>query len=129
MSSMFLRVARWTMLVAMLATTGAHWALLQSVAWTEMLTQNLHSSSIQTAIQKTFDGKHPCAMCKAVATGQKSEKKSEFASQSQKLEFPPLKKVAAPIAPARFLLLPIEDFPAESFAHKPLLQPPRRFFV
>jgi hypothetical protein len=126
---MFVRVARWAMIVAMLATTGAHWALLQSVAWTEMLTQNLHSSSLHVAIQKTFDGKHPCAMCKAVASGQKSDQKPQFSFQSQKLEFPPLKKITVPTAPSRFLLLPIENFPAESFAQKPLLPPPRRFFV
>ncbi len=126
---MFVRIARWAMIVAMLSITGTHWALLQSVAWTGMLTQNLHSGSLQIAVEKTFDGKHPCSLCKAIAGGKKSEKRAEFSYESQKLVFPPLKTMNFPIAPSRFLLLPLEDSPAESFAQKPLLQPPRGFFV
>jgi hypothetical protein len=108
---------------------GAHWTLFQTVAWTTMLVDNLHSSSFQDAVTKTFDGKHPCCLCKVIAAGKQSEKKTEFSFQSQKLEFLPAKENLVLIAPTQFQLLPLENFSAISFAQKPLLQPPRGFFV
>ena len=68
---------------------GAHWALLQTVAWTTMLADNLRTHSLSESVARTFDGKYPCPICKAIAAGKKSEKKNEFTLQTQKLEFPP----------------------------------------
>jgi hypothetical protein len=116
-------------IVALVATTGLHWAALQSVAWTAMLADNLHAGSFCDAVTKTFDGQHPCCLCKAIAAGKQSEKKNEFSFQSQKLEFPPLAEKIILISPSQFQLLPLENFSADSFAQKPLLQPPRGFFV
>lgn len=45
---------------------GLHWALLQSMAWTGMLVQFASETGIVEALQKTFDGKHPCSICKFV---------------------------------------------------------------
>ena len=126
---MFKRIGKIFLLFVLVATLGAHWAALQTVAWTTMLADNLHSSSFCNAVTKTFDGKHPCSLCKAIAAGKQSEKKTEFSFPSQKLEFPPLKDNFVLIAPSQFQLLPLENFPAETSAQKPLLQPPRGFFV
>ena len=79
-------------MVALIAATGAHWALLQSVAWTTMLADNLRTHSLSESVARTFDGKYPCPLCKAIAAAKKSEKKSEFTLQTQKLEFPPIKE-------------------------------------
>ena len=108
---------------------GAHWALLQTVAWTTMLADNLCTHSVKEAVTETFDGNHPCPLCKAIAAGKKSENKTEFSLQSQKLEFPPVKENLALIAPSQFQLLPLANSFADSLAQKPLLQPPRGFFV
>jgi hypothetical protein len=108
---------------------GAHWAALQTVAWTAMLAGNLHSDSFCDAVTKTFDGQHPCCLCKAIAAGKQSEKKTEFSFQSQKLEFPPLKENFTLIAPSQLQPLPFKNFSAKFFAQKPLLQPPREFFA
>jgi len=94
-----------------------------------MLADNLQSNSFQVAAEKTFDGKHPCPICKAIAAGKQSEKKAELSFQSQKLEFPPANENFTLIAPTQFQLLPLEKFPVMSLAQKPLLQPPRGFFV
>jgi hypothetical protein len=125
----FKRLGKIFLVFALAAMLGAHWTLLQTVAWTAMLADNLHSSSFQIAAEKTFDGKHPCCLCKAIAAGKQSEKKTELSFQSQKLEFPPLKEKFTLIAPSQFQLLPLENSSAKSFAPKPLLQPPRGFFV
>ena len=71
------RIGKLVVIAALVATTGAHWTVLQTVAWTTMLADNLHSSSLPEALVKTFDGKHPCRLCKTIAAGKKSEKKSE----------------------------------------------------
>src|ERR1700691_3900323 len=108
---------------------GAHWALLQTVAWTTMLADNLCIHSVKEAVTETFDGNHPCCLCKAIAAGKQSEKKTEFSFQSQKLEFPPLKDNFVLFAPSQFQLLPLENSFAKSSVQKPLLQPPRTAFV
>jgi hypothetical protein len=125
----FKRLGKIFLVLALVAMLGAHWALPQTVAWTTMLADNLHSDSFCDAVTETFDGNHPCDICKAIAEGKQSEKKTEYSFQSQKLEFPPLNKNFALIAPSQFQLLPLENSAAKSFAQKPLLQPPRRFFA
>jgi hypothetical protein len=125
----FVRIGKIFLVLALVTMLGAHWALLQTVAWTTMLADNLCSHSAKEAVTETFDGKHPCCLCKAIAAGKQSEKKTDFSFQSQKLEFPPLRENFVLIAPMQFQLLPLENFFAKSLAQKPLLQPPRRFFV
>ena len=126
---MLARFGKIFLVLALVAMLGAHWAALQTVAWTTMLADNLHSGSFCSAVTKTFDGRHPCPLCKAIAAGKQSEKKSEFSFRSQKLEFPPLKENFALIAPSQFQLLPLKNFSAKTSAQKPLLQPPRGIFV
>ena len=126
---MFVRLGKFCVIVALIATTGLHWIGLQTVAWTTMLVDNLCTHSVKDAMTETFDGKHPCCLCKAIAASKKSEKKNEFTAQMQKLEFPPTQENFVLIAPSQFQLLPLENSSAKSFAQKPLLQPPRGFFV
>ena len=126
---MFVRFGKILVVFTLVAMLGAHWALLQTVAWTTMLADNLCTHSVKEAVTETFDGNHPCPLCKAIAAGKKSENKTEFSLQSQKLEFPPVKENLALIAPSQFQLLPLANSFADSLAQKPLLQPPRGFFV
>ncbi len=126
---MFVRFGKIFVVVALIASTGAHWALLQSVAWTTMLADNLRTHSLSESVARTFDGQYPCPICKAIAATKKSEKKSEVTLQMQKLEFPPAEENPVLIAPSRFQLLPQTDFFTESLTQKPLTPPPRGFFA
>ena len=74
------------MCIGLACSIGLHWVLLQPIAWTTMLAGNLRSFSFSEAVQRTFDGKHPCALCNAVAEGKKSEKKSELLLPLKKFE-------------------------------------------
>jgi hypothetical protein len=56
---------------------GLHWALLQTIAWTGMIVTYSRDGSFAEAVGKTFDGKHPCCMCKAIKQGRAEEKKQE----------------------------------------------------
>ena len=127
---MLVRLGKCFVVISLVTMLGAHWALLQTVAWTAMFADNLRTHSLSESVARTFDGKHPCPICKAVAAGKKSEKKSEFTLQTQKLEFPPVKDNPVLILPSSFRLLPMPaDLLAESLIQKPLTPPPRGFFA
>lgn len=70
-----------------LQVAGIHWALLQSIAWSGMLAENIRQASLKEAVSRTFDGEHPCGLCTAIDEGKKSEKKQEFQLPSFKQEF------------------------------------------
>ena len=126
---MFAQFARWCVIVALVATTGVHWATLQTVAWAAMLADNLRSHPIAEAVTCTFDGQHPCCLCKAIAAGKKSEKKNEFALQLKEFEYPPSPARFVLVAPSQFRLLPVADTFAESPSLQPPTPPPRDCFV
>ena len=126
---MLARFGKILVICALVLSTGLHWAALQTVAWTAMLADNLHSESVTEAVSQTFDGKHPCPLCRAIAAGEKSEKKSNATVVKLKLEFPPLAENFAFIAPSPVSAWSMADFFAESTRPAPLLSPPRGLFV
>jgi hypothetical protein len=123
------RIGKFLVAIALVTMLGAHWELLQTVAWTTMLADNLRTHSLSESVARTFDGKFPCPICKAIAAGKKSEKKSESTLQTQKLEFPTFKDNPLLTAPADFQFLPQMNFFAESSVQKPLTPPPRGYSV
>ena len=126
---MLVRLGKWVVVAMLVVSTGIHWVALQTVAWAGMIVSYSEKAPLKTALAETFDGKHPCPLCKAIAAGKKSEKKNEFTLQTQKLEFPPAKENPVLIAPSRFQLLPQANFFADSLAQKPPTPPPRGVFV
>jgi hypothetical protein len=125
----FVRFGKVLVVFALVTTLGAHWALLQTVAWTTMLANNLESTSLHAAMAKTFDGQHPCCLCKAIAAAKKSQEKNQFIVEKLRLEFPPLQGTLALIAPSRLDLFPRRDSFAKSFFPQPATPPPRGFFA
>jgi hypothetical protein len=119
------RLAKFILVLGLTCSIGLHWALLQSLAWTTMLADNLRHDSLAQAVTHTFDGQHPCPLCKAIAAGKKSEKKSEFAPHFKTLEFPPAPGDFVLTVPARFGLPARADLAAESRAETPPTPPPR----
>ena len=120
-----MRVGKIVVVIALVAMTGAHWAFLQSLAWTTMLANNLRTHSVTESISQTFDGAHPCPLCKAITAGKKSEQKNDFTVQIQKMEFPPVADTMILTAPSYFHpFSPIDCF-AGSFSPEPSVPPPR----
>jgi hypothetical protein len=115
------------MVVALVAMTGAHWAFLQSFAWTTMLADNLSRGSVSQAVARTFDGKHPCPICKAIAAGKKSEKKKDSLLQLQKFEFPPAAVNLSLDGPPRCDAPTTALTSLKLHSEKPPIPPPRRY--
>jgi hypothetical protein len=71
--------ARWIVVIALIFSVGAHWAFIQSVAWLGMTVSYAQKAPLVEALTKTFDGQHPCEICKFVQEGQKkAEHEKEF---------------------------------------------------
>ncbi len=117
------------MVFALVLTTGLHWAALQTVAWTTMLANNLCSQSVGEAVSNTFDGEHPCSLCKAIAAAKKSQQKSEAVVSVLKMEFPPAPENFVLISPAPLSVFSLAPLSADSSFQKPPLPPPRAFYV
>jgi hypothetical protein len=113
------------LIFALLAATGSHWAILQSIAWTTMLADNLHDASFGEAIVKTFDGKHPCCLCRQIAQGKKSEKKTEFSVELKKLEFCQLSRALVLTAPDQFWVTDSTEQSPPQLSQAPPTPPPR----
>jgi hypothetical protein len=71
------RIAKSFIAVLLIVSIGGHWVFLQSVAWVSMVIDYSKDAPISVAVSKTFDGKHPCKLCKIVRHGQETEKKQD----------------------------------------------------
>jgi len=80
--------------ICLLHLSGAHWALLQTVAWTGMLYSRVQKSSVAVAVGSTFDGAHPCSLCQAISHAQSEEQQEEPALPQAKFELGSLKAIA-----------------------------------
>ena len=111
---------------SLIVAIGAHWALLQSVAWTSMFIAYSQNASLKEALKKTFDGKHPCNLCKVVQEGKKSERKNDVQKSDNKLDFFCFNELLTLESPAPFSC-PISK-PAFLFhrTESPPSPPPRR---
>jgi len=68
---------RFATVMVLVLSLGLHWAFLQSVAWVGMIVSYSHKASLAEAVSKTFDGKHPCCLCKMIQKGRADEKQQE----------------------------------------------------
>jgi hypothetical protein len=111
----FSRIGHLFLILALLAATGAHWAVLQSVAWATMLADNARVAPLSEAFEKTFDGKHPCPLCRRIAQGRQNEKKSDVQVELKRLDFLDQRTVFTIQSPSHFILT------GELTASRPLL--------
>ena len=119
------KASRLVVILALLASVGGHWALLQSVAWTRMIIERTHADSFAAAVQTTLDGEHPCDMCKRISEGKQHEQQEEKAPVKVKLdlvcELRPI-AIAPTWQPVIFQSEPTEGTPR---AECPPVPPPR----
>src|SRR5687767_12801038 len=81
------RLGKWFVVVALVLATGTHWYLLQSIAWIGMTVEFSRTEPLPVALQKAFDGQHPCGLCKVVDEGMQAEKNAQMNKLQTKLDF------------------------------------------
>jgi hypothetical protein len=121
---------RWSSSLAVVLlslTLGWHWLALQTIAWTSMLIERTQESSFSVAWTTTFDGKHPCRICKAVAEGQSDETRTASTLSVSMLE------ASIPMTTTPVICAPRVEAPCtriqpgpKSRVDRPILPPPRQ---
>ncbi|NBZ95740.1 MAG: hypothetical protein EBR40_04830 [Proteobacteria bacterium] len=82
------RIMTMMMALALFVAIGGPLAVLQGVAWATMIRDYSRTGSVTAAVEKTFDGKHPCAMCKKIAAQRTHEEKAPVTMKvDKKAEF------------------------------------------
>ena len=109
--------------LALFLTTGGHLAILQGVAWTNMVRDFAKTESIGTALEKTFDGQHPCTLCKKITESGSGKKDDALASAKSKLGeyLPQSQRLLTPPCPKPFHFpTALQNKPAELFFAPPV---------
>jgi hypothetical protein len=123
--TVFRKLGQILMIIAVLTATGTHWLAFQSVAWTTMLAENLQKSSFQRALQCTFDGKHPCCLCREIARDKQSQKKSDVQLEIKKLDFSHNRFEFVFCVPSDFYEVRAGENEIASLTRAPALPPPK----
>jgi hypothetical protein len=123
------RLPRILIALALASSIGLHWTFLQAVAWAGMIVSYSQEAPLSEAVVKTFDGQHPCKLCKQIAKDKQSEKKSECKFELRKLEFRYASFAFVFRAPSSFQELPARHERADVLTHSPPVPPPRGFLV
>jgi hypothetical protein len=122
--------------LAVFSIAGGHWAVVQSVAWTEMLRDyTQQTGSVAIALEQTFDGQHPCELCRQIQAAKSQEHKESPVAPTAK-EDAKVKAVATDpfLHPAERLAVKIAFHNAAvqsipSWTEAPPTPPPRRGVV
>jgi hypothetical protein len=67
------RCAILLVLVAFIFSSGGEWAMLQCIAWGNMIREYSGMVPLAQAVEMTFSGEYPCALCKVIAEKKQSE--------------------------------------------------------
>ena len=76
------RFARLLLVATLMVSIGGQWMVLQGVAWMGMaVSYSIEEGSVASGLSKTFDGEHPCPLCKAVKKASEEEGDSSVPGQ------------------------------------------------
>lgn len=74
------------LVLALCVSVGFHWLALQSVAWAGMIVSYSRTTSLTEALARTFDGAHPCSLCKGIQKNKAADEKPATAAGTLKLD-------------------------------------------
>lgn len=70
-------------LLAALHLLAGPLGVLQLVAWSQMIKDYSQEKGLVAGVMKTFDGKHPCQLCKKISASQQEEQKKPVLPESK----------------------------------------------
>ncbi len=80
------RLSQLFLIGALMVSMGGHLAVIQTFAWGNMLMDYSSKTSLANAVDKTFDGEHPCHLCKLVKNSKSEEHKKPALKSQIKIE-------------------------------------------
>ncbi len=81
---------------------------------------------VTVAVSDTFDGHHPCKLCKQIEKGKRAEKKSEFQLESSKIKFAHVLTPLVSATPPLLWEVAVADEQAALLTRAPAVPPPRQ---
>lgn len=81
------RLTHVVVLAAFVFSCGGHWAVFQCIAWANMIREYSQMVPLPQAIEMTFSGKYPCAICKALAERKSSEQQKSLTLDKYEKKF------------------------------------------
>jgi hypothetical protein len=90
-----------------------------------MLIEYSKRAPLCQTIAQTFDGAHPCSLCRIVATGRASEKKSDIQSPVPKTDIICVARVIQLRSPFALVQYVLRDFSISEIEQSPPVPPPR----
>ena len=121
------RIGHWLLIGTLFVSLGGHLTLLQTFAWGSMFVGFSRTASLQESASKTFDGDHPCSLCKVVNDTKKQDQKKSLVKAESKMEviIPSRVVLKNPLGTSVKLIVPAYfGFPVECCFGVPL-RPPR----
>ena len=121
------QLAQWFLIGMLLVSMGGHLMLLQTIAWGNMLVDFSSKSSLSEAVDKTFDGEHPCPLCKVVNKTKSEEEKKSVIKAEMKMEIALPAPVKVPFPRSSELVFRVTEY-SGTFTEVHLavpMQPPR----
>jgi len=127
LKSSFQKTGKLLVAMAMCLAVGGHWFLLQAVAWTGMLITYSQETNMVQAISDTFDGEHPCSLCKNIQNGRQNEQKQDTKTELAKKDLKFVKSRASALPEPLFTVhtWPTFSQKAEPAPGEPDVPPPR----
>ncbi len=61
-----------------MVSIGAHWDVMQIAAWVKMVKDYSEEKGLVEGLKETFDGEHPCAMCKKLSAERDGKQQPEL---------------------------------------------------
>ena len=119
------KIAQVLVVGALICAIGGHWVILQTAAWVGMAMNYSQQAPFAQALRMTFDGKHPCKICKAVNEGRQTEQKQALLKVETKLDFWLTRHASMLCPPLHFCVLPGEPDSAQLRGKSPPTPPPR----
>jgi hypothetical protein len=114
------------MLVGLLISgIGGHWLILQPVAWAGMIVSYSREGGWRAALSRTFDGRHPCELCKVVQEGTKNQAKNSLPTPELKPDAWMTRSGAWLFPPPFLAVVPSEYLLPPLFPSSPPSPPPR----
>ena len=104
---------------------GGPWTILQTVAWVSMALSYSHEAPLVQALEKTFDGKHPCNLCKVVQEGRKDSHKKGLLRLENKIDYWVTSPVEFAILKLPFIQSSPQADPTSTDGDSPPTPPPR----
>lgn len=127
MSKWALRLGQYLLIGTLLVSMGGHLALLQTIAWGNMLADYSNEGSFSEAVDKTFDGENPCHLCNVVKKSKSEENKKPLLKSEMKWEVAMPAPVRVPFPRSTELEFRVTEY-SEAYVEVHLavpMQPPR----